>query len=206
VKGQTNGTEASLVHGPARHKWYPLSLSQTAHYSSLHIQHNAPGGESKHHRKLFKKKNMSIIPTLSNQSINWRQSYWDRKRINSAVLISSSRTQTLSTTYNKNKLDALISQIYFWNKTLHVSDNSSAHHQEFFTVHTALVYVIQVCWQLASRIRKELQIFGIKLYMFPTVPLPIVRSFPLYTQHWYISYRFADSLRAGSGRNCIFFG
>ena len=33
----------------------------------------------------------------------------------------------------------------FWNKTLHVSDNSSVHHQEVFTVHTAMVYVIQVC-------------------------------------------------------------
>ena len=32
----------------------------------------------------------------------------------------------------------------FWNKTLHVSDSSSVHHQEFFTVHTAMVYVIQV--------------------------------------------------------------
>jgi len=29
--------------------------------------------------------------------------------------------------------------MYFWNKTLHVSDSSSAHHQEFFTVHTAVV-------------------------------------------------------------------
>ena len=35
-------------------------------------------------------------------------------------------------------------------KTLHVSDSSSVHHQEFFTVHTAMVYVIQVCWQFAS--------------------------------------------------------
>ena len=38
---------------------------------------------------------------------------------------------------------------------LHVSDSSSFHHQEFFTVHTATVYVIQVCWQIASRIRTE---------------------------------------------------
>ena len=38
----------------------------------------------------------------------------------------------------------------FWKETLHVSDSSSVHHQEFFTVHTAVVYVIQVCWQLAS--------------------------------------------------------
>ena len=31
-----------------------------------------------------------------------------------------------------DQLDALISQIYFWNKTLHVSDSSSVNHQEFF--------------------------------------------------------------------------
>ena len=43
--------------------------------------------------------------------------------------------------------------------------------------------------------------FGIKLCMFRTVPLSIIRSFSLYTQ-WYMSYRFADSLRAGSGR-CV---
>ena len=50
----------------------------------------------------------------------------------------------------QNQLDALISQIYFWNKTLHVSDSSSVHHQVFFTVHTAIVYVIQ-----ASRIETK---------------------------------------------------
>jgi len=44
----------------------------------------------------------------------------------------------------ENQPDALISQIYFWNKTLHVSDSSSVHHQEFFTVHATMVYVIQV--------------------------------------------------------------
>jgi len=43
-------------------------------------------------------------------------------------------------------------------------------------------------------------IFGIKVYMFRTVPLPIIRSFSLHTQQWYMSYRFADSLQAGSGR------
>jgi len=45
----------------------------------------------------------------------------------------------------------------FWNEILHVSDSSSVHPQEFFTVHTAIVYVIQVCWQLSCRIRMELQ-------------------------------------------------
>ena len=36
--------------------------------------------------------------------------------------------------------------------------------------------------------------------MFWTVPLSIIRSFSLHTQQWYMSYRFSDSLRAGSGR------
>jgi hypothetical protein len=35
--------------------------------------------------------------------------------------------------------------------------------------------------------------------MFRTVPLFIIRSFSLYTQQWYMSYRFADCLWAGSG-------
>jgi len=39
--------------------------------------------------------------------------------------------------------------------------------------------------------------------MFRTVPLSTIRSFSLYTQQWYMSYRFADSLRAGSGRKFI---
>jgi hypothetical protein len=43
-----------------------------------------------------------------------------------------------------------------------------------------------------------------KFYMFRTVPLSIIRSYSLYTQQWYISYRFVDSFRvaAGSGWNC----
>ena len=44
-------------------------------------------------------------------------------------------------------MDALISQIYFWNKTQHVSDSSSVYHQEFFTVHTTMVYVLTACKQ-----------------------------------------------------------
>jgi hypothetical protein len=40
-------------------------------------------------------------------------------------------------------------------------------------------------------------------YMFMTVPLSIIRSFSLYTRQWYMSYRFADCLRAGSGWNGV---
>jgi hypothetical protein len=47
----------------------------------------------------------------------------------------------------------------FWNEILHVSDSSSVHRQEFFTVHTAMVYVIQVCRQLSSsRIKDALKL------------------------------------------------
>ena len=45
-------------------------------------------------------------------------------------------------------------------------------------------------------------ILGMKLYMFRTVPLSIIRSLSLYTQQWYMSYKFVDSLRTGSGWNC----
>ena len=48
-------------------------------------------------------------------------------------------------------------------------------------------------------------ILGMRLYMFRTVPLSIIRSFSLYTQQWYMSYRFADSLRAGSGCSILIF-
>jgi len=37
--------------------------------------------------------------------------------------------------------------------------------------------------------------------MFRTVPLSIIRSFSLYTQQWYMSYRFADSLLASCQQN-----
>ena len=36
--------------------------------------------------------------------------------------------------------------------------------------------------------------------MFQTVPLSIIRSFSLYTQQWYMPYKFSDSLRTGAGR------
>jgi hypothetical protein len=45
--------------------------------------------------------------------------------------------------------DALISKIYFCQENLHVSGSSCAHHQEFSTVHSALVYVMQFWWRTA---------------------------------------------------------
>jgi len=48
------------------------------------------------------------------------------------------RTLHRDTFLQQNQRDALISQIYFWNRTLHVSDSFSVHHQESSTVHTAI--------------------------------------------------------------------
>jgi len=38
-----------------------------------------------------------------------------------------------------------------------------------------------------------------KLYLFRTIPLSIIRSFSLYTQQCYNPYNFANSLQGGSG-------
>jgi len=43
-----------------------------------------------------------------------------------------------------NQADAIIIQILFCCKTLHVSGTISAHHQEFSTVHSALVSFMQI--------------------------------------------------------------
>jgi len=43
------------------------------------------------------------------------------------------------------------SKFLFWNETLHVSDRGTVHHHGFFTVHTAMIHFIQVCWQLVCR-------------------------------------------------------
>jgi len=37
-------------------------------------------------------------------------------------------------------------------------------------------------------------IFGIKLYMFRTVPLSIIRSFSLYTQQWFMCWQLSANL------------
>ena len=74
------------------------------------------------------------------------------------------------------QLDALISQIYSLNETRHVLDSSSVHHQEFFTVHTAMLYVVRVCWQLASRIWMILLASCQQTYMTYTIAVFTVKN------------------------------
>ena len=87
-------------------------------------------------------------------------------------------------------LNALISQIYFWNKPRHVSDSSSLRHQEFFTLHTAMVYVIQVCWQLESCVYSE------KLLMMDIETLRNMWSFipKINLRNWCISWFYYKNL------------
>ena len=58
--------------------------------------------------------------------------------------------------FNKTNRRTNFFLIYFYQETLHVSGSSSAHHQEFSTVHSALVYIMQDWWQLSSTSRMEL--------------------------------------------------
>ena len=44
--------------------------------------------------------------------------------------------------------------------------------------------------------------FGLKLYVFRTVPLSIIRNFSLYTQQWYMSYRLCRQFVSRSICSC----
>jgi hypothetical protein len=70
---------------------------------------------------------------------------------------------------------------------MHVSDSSSVHHQELFTVLSAMVYVIQVCRQLSSRIRMELQ-FQNKSKKFVQLVGFIIRKFVTMYGHMKVKY------------------
>jgi hypothetical protein len=54
------------------------------------------------------------------------------------------RTKKVLCLFLNNQPDALIIQILFCYKTLHISGNLFAHHQEFSTVRSALVSFMQV--------------------------------------------------------------
>ena len=58
--------------------------------------------------------------------------------------VSSVTATSVENPFKNNQTDAIIIPILFCYKTLHVSDIFSAHHQEFFTVHSAVVSFMQV--------------------------------------------------------------
>ena len=77
----------------------------------------------------------------------------------------------------------------FGSKTLRVSDNSSVHHEEFFTVHTTMVHVIQDWWQLANRIRILLK-SCLQTCITYTVAVCTVKNSWWWTEEFSETYRF----------------
>jgi hypothetical protein len=75
-----------------------------------------------------------------------------------------------------------VSQCQWWNKRL----------QQNFTFMWPWI-VTNFLTIKPTRCTKLSIYFGMKLYIFRTVPLPIIRSYSLYTQQWYMSYSFVDS-------------
>jgi hypothetical protein len=84
---------------------------------------------------------------------NWKAAYGLLRSGTSVLYISNSVFGELeNSTYNKKTRCTNFSNL-FWNETLHVSDSSSVHHQGSFTVHSAMLYVMQVCRQLSRSSR-----------------------------------------------------
>ena len=69
-----------------------------------------------------------------------------------------------------NQRDGLISQIYFWNRTLHVSGSFSVLHQESSTVHTP----ISICHTQISKMGK---ITSVYIYIYTGCPRRNVPDF-----------------------------
>jgi len=152
---------------------------------------------------MFRTVPLSIIRSFSLYTQQWCMSYKfaDSLRAGSGGNLFQSPTI--------NQLDALISQIYF-GKKLYM----------FRTVPLSIIRSFSLCtqqWRMSYKFSDSLRAgsggnllqsptinqldalisqiyFGKKFYRFRTVPMFIIRSFSLYTQQWYMSYRFADSL------------
>jgi hypothetical protein len=73
--------------------------------------------------------------------------------------------------------------------------------EEAFYVHVT-VHRNKFLFNKTNRRTNFPDLFLSRNYMFRAVPLPIIRSFPLYIRHWYMSCRFDDSFQARPGWNC----
>ena len=106
--------------------------------------------------------------TCATYSLNWLVFITELKSVYSAVRTGSLNkavcASSLKDKWSLRNLEQNLSYIFrtikptrctnfsilFWNENIHISDSSSVHLQEHFTVHTAMVYVIPVCGQLES--------------------------------------------------------
>ena len=118
---------ASVQNLFARHLCAPALYVQYLYNLSFINKPNFPYYESRHFKRVLKQKVMKPVnPEDRRVVLCW------------AIAVPLTKFILIKPT------DALISQIYFCQDTLHVSGSSSAYHQEFSTVHSALVDVIQV--------------------------------------------------------------
>ena len=100
----------------------------------------------------------------------------------------------------------------FLEKSLHISDSSSVHHQEFFTVHTAMVYVIQFCcvyseksWWWTEELSETCRVLifcwrCISIYLFTNInKLDALNFISLFQA----SICFEHICSSSGGQNCI---
>jgi hypothetical protein len=90
----------------------------------------------------------------------------------------------------KSKGDVLMAELWTRSTTCHKLAATSSNFTFMSPCIVTNLFLIKPTDVLISQIY-----FVKKLYMFRAVPLPIIRSFPLYIRHWYMSCRFDDSFR-----------
>jgi hypothetical protein len=108
----------------------------------------------------FKEKNQSLLKSreIKRKIILFLEESERQEHVKLHIFIlrSCDRASRDRFPYNKTTRRSNFSNL-FWNETLHFSNSSSVHHQELFTLRSAMVYVVEVCRQFSSSIRMEVQ-------------------------------------------------
>ena len=118
-----------------------LALCKQQWYISYRFADSLRAGSGRNCKQAVRKPVCSLLHSPATSSLLGVNILHNTMFSKNLSFLSSSNVSDQVSTHTKQqaKPDALNSQIYFWNKTLHVSNSSSVHHQEFFTVHTAMV-------------------------------------------------------------------
>jgi len=73
----------------------------------------------------------------------------------------------------------------------------------YFYIHVTVHHNKFLFNKTNRRTNSKIYFYVKKFYMFPAVPLPIIRSFPLYIQHCYMPCRFDDSFQGRPSWSCL---
>jgi hypothetical protein len=104
-------------------------ISLSTNWPDLHFAHNVLTS--------VKQYRLVSILYLSYYSL-FVSRFWNLTKEVRVIEFYIQRTVRRDTFLLQNQRDALISQIYFWNRTLHVSDSFSVHHQVSRIVHSEI--------------------------------------------------------------------